>query len=149
MALGEDYGGIMAGVAEVEMARLEVDKSEEHGDEHARLVVLAREGLVDLRTNIGRHELLGGKRAEQAGGLGHEQGGGHTLARDIAKTEVELIVLKDIAVEVAADLLGGSHRGENIKVGAVREVARHHAHLDITGNAQVALDALLGGRGLL
>ena len=56
---------------------------------------------------------------------------------------------QEITVEVATHLLGRCHRTVYVKVRSLREVPGHHTHLDITGNAQVALNALLGSSGLL
>ena len=139
----------MAGITEVEVTRLEVDESEEHRDEHATLVVLAREGVVDAGGYLCGHHLLGSEGAEESGGLCHEERGGDTLAAHVAEAEVELVVDEMVAIEVASYLLGGGHRGVEVDVGALGEVAGHHRHLDVTRDTQVALDTLLGDGGLL
>ena len=71
--LGTEYGRVMSCVAEVEVARLEVDESEEHRDEHHQLVVLARECVVDACGNLCGHHLLCCECAEESCGLCHEE----------------------------------------------------------------------------
>ena len=59
---------------------------------------------------------------------------------------------KEEVVEVAAHLLGGLHRGievDVLTVGEGGEDAGHHALLDVVGDTQLTLDALLGLGGLL
>ena len=55
-----DDGGIMAGVAVVEVAGGEIDESEEESDEHAALIVFTAEGIVNAGADFCRHHALFG-----------------------------------------------------------------------------------------
>ena len=138
----------MSCVAVVEATRLQVDQSDEHGDKHALLVAL-RQYVVHARGYLGRLHVLRGQNAEQASGLGHEQRGGNALAADVAHTEIQLVVEYQVAIEVAAHLAGGGHRGIHVEALPGGEDVGHHRHLDVAGNAQLTLYALLGLRGSL
>ena len=141
-------GGIMTRVAVVHASALQVDEPEEHGDEHTLLVVLSQGGVHGGGYLRGLH-VLTGQRAEQATGLCHEEAGGNTLAADVAHAEIERIVLKQVAVQVATHLPGWRHRGKHIDIVLVREHVGHHRLLDVAGNAKLTLNALLGlGGGL-
>ena len=103
-----------------------------------------------------RHHLLLGQRQEQTSSLRHEQGGRNTLTTNVTQGKVELVTLpfflsryEQIAIEVATHFLGRSHRCIEVYVLTLWEGMGHHAHLDITGNTQVTLDAFLGSGGFL
>ena len=49
-----------------------------------------------------------------------------------------------IAVQVATYLLGRGHRGIHVEALHLRKLVGHHRFLDVAGNAQLALHALLG-----
>ena len=75
---------------------------------------------------------------------------GDALAGHVADAEEELLVADVEVEEVAADFLGGRQRGVEqhaVLVVAGGELLGEHAHLDVAGNAQVALDGGLLGRG--
>ena len=127
------------------MTRRQVDDAEEERDEHAALVVVARQGIVHQCTYFGRGHTLRGQCLEQTRGLCHEQRGRHSLARYVANGKVQAVVLQHVAVQVATDLTGWGHRGIHVEAVANGEVVRHHRHLDVAGNLQFTLDAFLGG----
>ena len=66
-------GRIMSGITEGEVARLEVDKSDEHGDKHGGGILVARECVVHAGADFVRHHLLCGEGAEQSCGLCHKE----------------------------------------------------------------------------
>ena len=140
-------GRVVAAVAVVEAARLEVDDADEHGDEDGVLVV-DRHRVVQLGgDDLGGESLLG-DGTEQVDGDGHGERGGDALAADVAHAEAEAVVLQEEVVEVAAHLLGRHDGGVEVYVAAVGECGegtRHHRHLYIACDAQFTVDALLGG----
>ena len=81
----------MACIAVFHVTCLEVDESDEHGNEHALFVVLGQ-GVVQACGNDVGLETSIDQCAEHARNLSHEEGCGHSLATDIAHTEVEQIV---------------------------------------------------------
>ena len=138
----------MAAVAEVHVARLQVDAADEHRHEHVLLVVLGDE-VVDLLGHLGRRMALLRDDTEHVSRHSHEQRGGNTLTRHVAHAEVEFLLLHEEVVQVAADLLGRGHRSEQVNIlalGERREDSRHHAHLDIAGHLQFVLERSLQGR---
>ena len=60
-----------------------------------------------------------------------------------------MIVDDENVVEIASDSLGGCHVGIDIHILPQTEIRGHHRHLDITGDAQLTLDALLLSRHCL
>ncbi len=68
-----DDGGIMTGIAEVEVTGGEVDESEEERDEHTALVVVARECVVHAVAYLCGHHPLFGQCEEESRGLCHEE----------------------------------------------------------------------------
>ncbi len=148
--LAIDKGCIMPAVAVVEVTRLEVGTTDEHGDKHILLVVV-REDEVNLGGNLlGRATLLG-HDAEEITRDSHEEGCGDTLATNVADAEIEALVLDKEVVEVATHLLGGGHRGIEVDIRAVgecREDAGHHRHLYVARHLELALNRCLLGGGL-
>ena len=139
---------VMTRVTEVEVSRLEIHQSEEEGDKHTSGITVG-EGFVHTDAYLGRHHALRCQCAEEARGLSHEERGRYALAADIADAEVEFVPLKEVAVEVAAHFLGWRHRGIHVETIPLGESAGHHTHLDLTGNTQFTINALLGGCGIL
>ena len=146
--LAIEQRGIMSGIAELHVARLQVDQSDEHRDEHALVVVLGQRVVQAVGDRVGR-ELTVDKCAEHTGNLGHEESRGHALAANVAHAEVEQVVDQCVAIEVAAHLSGGSHHRVEVDILALGEDVGQHALLYLAGDAQLALDALLGLRSLL
>ena len=122
--------------------------ADEHRDEHPLFIVLSQL-VVHAHGDVDRRHALGGQRTEQTGTLRHKQRGGHTLARHVADTEMEPVVLQHVTVEVAAHLPGRGHLGIHIESLVLGEMTGHHRHLDISGDAQLTLETLLGGGGIL
>ena len=91
----------MTSIAERQMTVLQVYQSYEEGDKHTTLIVLTRQCIVHLCADLGRLQPLVGQRLEHPCGLCHEQGGRHTLATDIAQTEIQQVVVYHIAIKVA------------------------------------------------
>ena len=142
-----EHRWVVAAVAEFEQTGVEIDDAEEHGDEHHGVVAFAQ-AAIHAGGQLFGLQSLAGQGAEQAGGLRHEERGGNALAADISQSEVEARVVKEEIVEVAADFLGRSHGCEEVDVLAFWERwkhAGHHGHLDVAGDAQLRLDAFLGG----
>ena len=129
------------------MAGGQVQSCDEHRDEHALLVILGQ-FPVDARGDGRWRVFLFGNGTEQPYGLCHEQRGGHSLAADVTDTEIQFVVHQDVVVQVASHLAGWCHGGMHVEPGHIGEGAGHHRHLDIAGNAQLALDTLFGGRRL-
>ena len=67
-----EHRGIVATVAEVEPASVEVEPSDKHRDEHHTFIVLCQ-SLVHTHGDVGGHHAFRGEGAEEAGALGHEQ----------------------------------------------------------------------------
>ena len=111
--LSVEHRRVVTAVAEVQLTGVQIEQADKHRDEHAAVVVL-RQLIIHSYGYIHRREAFSGQCAEQAGRLRHEERGRHTLAADIAHTEVELVALQDIAVQVTADLLGGVHLGIHV-----------------------------------
>ena len=139
----------MAGIAERQVARHEVDEPDKHGDKHAVLVVIAGEGIIDAGADFGGHHALFGQCLKQTGSLSHEQRGGNSLATDVAYTEIKLGSEHHIAVKVATNLAGWYHDGIHVESFVVGEQAGYHRHLDTAGDAQFTLDTLFGRGGRL
>ena len=138
-----DYRRIMAGIAEVEMTIIHVQHANPHGDEHAVDVIIASKLGIHVFAYLGWHQTLVSHSAEKARGLSHEERSGNSLTTYIAYGKVEHIATNHIAVEVASNLLGGSHRGVHVEALAVRELVGYHRHLDVARNLQLALDTIL------
>ena len=139
----------MASIAERQMACLQIEKTYKHGDKHAILIVLTREGIVDAGADLCWHHALIGQRLEQSGGLCHKQRSGNSLATHIAYTEIEFVIVHDITIQVATNLTGRSHRGVHIESFYLWECAGHHRHLNVAGDTQLTLDTLFDGGSLL
>ena len=142
-------GRVVAGIAIAQAAADKVDQSDEQRDKHVRGILVARQSVVHACTDFFRRHLLGGQCAEQPRGLRHEQRGGNTLAAHVAQTEIEAVARQQIAVQVAADLLGRSHRGIHVESLAVGEHAGQHRHLDVAGYVQLTLYRRLLRRSFL
>ena len=54
-----------------------------------------------------------------------------------------------VSIQVATHFLRWRHRAIEVQIGTLGEVSRHHTHLDVTCNTQVALNTLLRRRCLL
>ena len=114
--------------------------------------MIRRERVIQSVGNILRRAPLLSHRTEQIDHHSHRHRGWHTPATDITHTEVETVVLHKEVIEVATHLLGRFHHGIEIDIVTLRksrELARHHSHLDVAGNAQLAIDTFLGSRGVL
>ncbi len=78
--------------------------------------------------------------------FGHEQGGRHTLVRNIADCDEQLVIAPGVVtVEVAANSFGGSHFCPyGIPNGALFQglsTLGKHSHLDLGGGSQFSLQA--------
>ena len=138
----------MTCIPELHVTRLEVDESDEHGNEHTLLVVFGEHAVQSVGNGV-RRELAVNQRAEHSRHFRHIESCGHSLAADVAHAEVEQVVDERVAVEVAAHLAGRGHHGIDIDILALGEYVRQHTLLYLTGNAQLALNALLRLRSLL
>ena len=110
----------MAGVGVGQNACLGIENTEPHRHKHVRFIVFRKSG-VGFRKNV-RWSIAG--RCDGAdGGFGghHEHGGGNALSRDIRDEKRDVVVVeKEEIIEVAADLLGGFHLGEDVEFQYVR-----------------------------
>ena len=138
----------MTGITEVKAASAEICQTNEHRDEHA-LFVAFNQGSIHTGGYLGGLHLLGRKRTEEAGGLGHEERGRNTLATDVANAEIEMVALHQVTVEVAAHLPGRRHRSMEVNAFPLREDTGYHRHLYVPGNTQFTLDTFLDGSSLL
>ena len=140
-------GRVMAAVAIVEVAGLEVDDADEHGNEDSVLIVDGHR-IVQFGGNDLWGESLLGDSAEQIDGDGHGERSGDALAADVAHAEAETVVLEEEVVEVTAHFLGGHNGSVKVYIAAVgksRESTGHHRHLDVACDAQFTVDALFSG----
>ena len=146
-----DDRGIMTGIAELQPAGLEVCHTDEHRDKHHVLVMISQHP-VQSGGNLCRRQLLFRCHAEHIHGNSHEQRGGNALATDIPQTEIQFLIEDEEVVEVSSDSLCRRDRAEEVDIRTFRERREHpwhHAHLDIPGDAEIALDTFFGRRGLL
>ena len=139
-------GWLVTGITVMQFTGCQVEDADEESDEHTGLVVLTQI-MVHPRDNAVGGAIIGGIGAEQAHGLRHGEGGRYTLATHITDTEIELVVAYEEIVEVAADSLGGGHRGVDLEIVAFREYGGHHRQLDVSGDIQLTLDGSLLCRG--
>ena len=139
-----DARRIMSGVRVADFPGAHVENAEEVSDEHHGFVVAAQE-LVDARhQRAGLPELL---RLAALEGLGHrhEKSGRNPLVGNIPDDEavVEFIEIEEV-IEVPADLPGRAQRCEQREFPGVRQRrqhARQDAHLNLSGDFKLALDA--------
>ena len=103
---GEDQRCFVAGVAEAQSSRRQVEDSDKERHEHIALVVVA-ELLVDGLHDVGRVAGVGGGDAEQLLHDRHHDGRRHTLSRDVADAEEQLLVADVEIEEVATHFLRG------------------------------------------
>ena len=68
-----DYWRVVSGITEVQMASLQIQKSQEERYKHTALIVFTRESIVHAGTDLCRHHLLGSQRSEQSCRLCHEE----------------------------------------------------------------------------
>ena len=138
----------MAAVAILQPSGSEVEHTDECGDEH-HLVIVLGEGVVESHGYLGRRAVLLSHNSEHTSGRGHEETGGNTLSTDIAYAEIQLVVQQEVVIQVASDLPCRGHRCIEVQLLPFRERREHirdHSHLDIVGNAKLALDTLLVSR---
>ena len=136
----------MTAVTVVEVAGLEVDDADKHGDEDGILVISGHR-VVQLGGDDLRGEALFGDGTEQVDSDGHGERSGDALAADVTDAETKAVTLEEEVVEVAAHFLGGHDGSVKVDIATVRECregAGHHRHLDITCDTQFAVDTLLG-----
>ena len=138
----------MASITIQELAALHIDFSDEHGAEHAVLIIL-RDGLVKPRSNIFRRESLLGHHTEQIDYHRHKERGWYSLTAHVANTEIESVVLNEEVVKVASHLLGRLQYAVDVDMVVLGEKAWHHPHLYFPCDAELTLHALLGRRRLL
>ena len=75
--------------------------------------------------------------------IGHEHGGGGSLAADITNTEVELPVTNHVVEQVTTHLTGWQQCSVNLHVVEDLVAERHHTLLNLAGQAQLGSDAIL------
>ena len=115
-------------------------------DKHVALVSVT-ELVVYMIENIGRAVAHLGAVLDQGLGDHHEKRRGHALSRNIGHHHGKMVVVhQEEVIEVAADLLGRSHAGKNIKVIVIGESRKHagqHIRLDPSGHIQLRTDPFL------
>jgi hypothetical protein len=112
---------------------LDVQHTVEDGHKHAGLVI-AVQFVVEFGQDGLRTTHSGGNHSEESFSHRHEQRGWHALARHIADSEAEMIVLgKEKIVEVSTYFPGGFNHGIEVKLRALgkgRKDLGQNAHLD-------------------
>ena len=147
----DEQWGVVTCITVVQTACRKVEHAHEESHKHVGLVHVGN-GLVHRCHDAVGHGLVSRHGAEGRTGDSHEERSWHTLTRHVANTEEELLIAEIEVEEVATHLLGRRQRGIEHHVVAVvlgGEFLREHAHLYITGNAQVALYRSLLGSGIL
>ena len=145
----QEDGRIMAAVAELQPAGLQVQLADEERHEHELLILLG-DAVVDLAGHLGRRKALTGKHTEQAERDGHEQARRDPLTAYVSDTEVQLVILNEIFIQVSAHFLGRRHEGIQVDFLSFREgreLIGNQRHLDIPGNLEFSFDTLLLGCG--
>ena len=98
----------MTCITEVETTCSKVNQTNEHGDEHTILVILGKL-VVDASTNLSWRVVMLSHSTEQADNLCHKERSRNTLTRYVTNSEVEMIFLHEIVIEVTSYLLSRSH----------------------------------------
>ena len=136
----------MSGIAVTYRTCFYVVDGIEHRQEHAVDGVGSQQTVGLCHTLCGTAPLhaLG---ADNRPANGHEQRSGDALAADVGYHQGDTVVINaEEVIEVAADVLGGLHRGIDVHLVAVlgewREHARQNVLLDVAGRGQVVLQRL-------
>ena len=142
--LADDKGTIVSRVAVAQLARRQIEHTDEKCDEHVRLIAL-RNIFVQRAHDTVRTALMGRNRAEKRVDHPHNQCGRNPFATHIADAEIEFLVADEIVVQVAAYHLGGDERSTNVDIIAFsfRFGFRQHVHLDFSGDIQLAFNVFL------
>ena len=111
----------MSGIGKTDFSGSGIEDGAEHRGEHAAVIV-RRKYIVYAGKYLVRLSKPLPLGLQQGLCHHHVQRGRHTLAGDIGNQETEIVVVdeKEI-VEVAADLFGRIHGGENIELGTIRK----------------------------
>src|SRR5262249_29306231 len=109
---------------------------------------------VDLGEDLRGIRAPGGRRTQERGRHRHEERRRDALPGDVPDGEAEMAVVarEEEVVEVAAHLARRLDERLDVDLGATRtgwERLRQDAHLDVVGDAELALDALLLGDSVL
>ena len=146
--VGNHQRRVVAGVAVVQQTVVQIEHADKGGDEHVGLVAFGQRVVEGYHNMVG----LGGVSrdvAEERPCDSHDQRGRHTLARDVADAEEELLVADVEVEEVAAHILGRCQRTVDVDVVALGvgwERLGEHGHLYVVGHPQLVLDGGLRGR---
>ena len=95
---------------------------------------------------MGRVVLARRNGAEEGLNDGHDEGGGHALAADVAYAEEEFAVAHEGIVKVAPDGFGGDEPSLDADIGATQKggfLGRQQGLLYVGGNAELAGNAIL------
>ena len=136
-------------VAIVEAARAEVKDTRKQGDEHVLLVSLAAEAVVHLTDNLRRTIHVRRETAKDGASHRHHDRRRHAFAAHVAHAEEQPVVADIEVKQVAAYLLGRDDLAVGVEVlvvGEWRETCRQHRHLNLTGDVQLVLHALVASR---
>ena len=142
-AIGQlDDWCVMGSIAIGEVVGFEVEHTYKRSDERQG-VVGGCNGMIHLAHDIGRTLIVACQVAEQRSCNGHVKRGRNALSCYITDNKEELIPLDDEVVQVAPHLFGRCHGSEEIEVVSFWEDGGNHAHLNIVGNSEFALEAHL------
>ena len=135
-------GRHVPGVDVAQGAAVGVQLAVEEGDVAAGLGVLVEEAVEPLEHL--RRPRRAGQRLQRGVHRGHHDAGGRALARDVGDHEGEAAAFEgDEVVVVAPDLVARAADGGQVEARDARQRAREQAALDLAGDLQLAVLALL------
>ena len=142
----EDSWRVVAGITIDKFARTDVVNGIEDGDKHTVNRLLA-EQFIRFGHTLARRDALQSYRAYQRAADSHEDSGGDALATHIGYHYSDAVVVDaEEIVEVASDILGGSHAGSEFHFGIIlrewREDTRQDSLLYLCSYRQICLQRL-------
>ena len=105
--------------------------------------------MIHLSDNISRTLVVTCQITEERSRNSHIKRCRYALACHVADDKEQFVVVDDEVIQITAHLLRRRHGGKQFQIITLREGRRNHAHLDIMGNHQLTLKALLASRRYL
>src|SRR5689334_19591113 len=143
--MAHPVGKIVAAVAVFDLSRANIQHGAKNRDEHAGIVVTANLEIYQ-RQNFIRSAHVACSSPEESPGNSHKQSGRNPLTRNIADNETEMVVVdKKEIIKISTDLSRRNQGRIQVKLRPVRKRGkcfRHHAHLDVAGNLELAFNPL-------
>ena len=143
----------VSGIGAFQLAGVQVQDAEPHGDEHLLRIVRAN-GVVCRHQHLRRGFAAFDEMRERDLRSHHKQSGGDPLSGHIRDHQAETALIhEEEIVEISPDLLRRGHRGIDLEILSVRvrrERGRQHGGLDPARELELRPDALpLGGDPLV